>query len=266
MATTPNFESSTLRGFGGLGQPKPEKKDEPSKPHEGGKQQPPQSRAAQPRQATDPLVALSTNYSVAPGPAWLLLTNPADITAAGALAADIPIHGAGDLFAKLQLPIAVAVIPPKVAPPGAAPGPFASSAQKKNGEKPEAKAGITPAAITITELQPQFAGMPVENQSRQQVDQQALEAYNADIASGIPQILALQPLTPEQQALTGMSPSGFPGIVPGLGTSNALPTTLGIQGATIDVTTSPPTLTITTVGTGTIPANSRWLVFTIIGV
>lgn len=258
MASTPNFESSTItKSFPGF--PKSEKeKGDPPKPHEKQAAQ----RAVQPRQA-GPLVALSTNYSVAPGPAWLLLTNPAPITAAGALTAEIPIHGAGDLFAKLLLPIAVAVIPPKVAPPGAAPGPFV---ERANGEGKEPKAGIEPAAITITALDPQFTAMPVENQSRQQVDRQALAAYNADIASGIPQILALQPLTPAQQALTGMSPQGFPGIVPGLGTANALPATLGIRGATVNVTTSPPTLTITTVGTGTIPAFSRWLVFTIIGV
>lgn len=65
---------------------------------------------------------------------------------------------------------------------------------------------------------------------------------------------------------TGMSAQGFPGFPRSLPVTSALPATAGIRSAMVDDTADPPELTVTMVGSGNIPAGSRWLFMTLTGV
>jgi hypothetical protein len=70
------------------------------------------------------------------------------------------------------------------------------------------------------------------------------------------------------QAATGMSPQGFPGIPTPISNANLLGTTAGVGSVTVNAAATPPTVTVN-VSAGsalTIPANSRWLIFSLTGV
>lgn len=139
-----------------------------------------------PRAGTQ-VVYVTNNYSIAPGPAWLELVNKAAFSPTGTVTIAIPVRGAGDLLANLNMPLGVAVVGPTV-----------------------------------------MTGL------------------------GVPD--------------SGMSPQGFPSLPRAISAPSVLPATLGINGATINTAVSPHELNITFVGSGSVPANSRWLVFTITGV
>ena len=68
------------------------------------------------------------------------------------------------------------------------------------------------------------------------------------------------------QAQTGMSPQGFPGLPTPIPNTSVLPATAGIGAVALNTSATPPQVTISVVGTGSIPANSRWLIFSLTGV
>jgi hypothetical protein len=263
--------------FGEQKEPKEREKEKesqkfPTPKHEDAKQQ----QASQaghgvtPFQATDQIFAVATNYSVTVGPAWLEMTNPAAVPA-GTITADIPIWGSGDLLSKLKLPVMCVILKPTITPAMlAAQAPVEAKAKAKakpkSGDQPVEPAELeTPEGADL--LTAQLAGMGVETQGRHIVDDDLRAQYQAAIGDEVDTIIAAQPqfLTPAQQALTGMSPQGFPGLLPGLRAS-ALPATMGIGAVTIDVSEFPAEISVHLVGTGSVPANSRWLFFTVQGV
>lgn len=278
MSTVPNLDNSTFRSF-----QIPAKKEEKDKEKEPVRE-PHKSQVAPsglaprffPGQTidNDKIGALTTNYSVAPGPAWIEFTNPAALSA-GVITGDVPIWGSGDLLAKLKLPLACVIIKPTVTPALLA----AQTAEAQRRIEAKAKAqpvGAEGAQARATngddecELlrNAQLAGMGVETQARHVVDDGLREQYQAEISTEVDGIEAEQPrlLTPEEQRLTGMSPQGFPGLLPGLRRASALPNTLGVQGVIIDTSVCPAEIQVRLVGTGQVPANSRWLIFTVTGV
>lgn len=274
---TPNldtFGGSTVRGF-----PLQQHQQQQDKPAAHPGQQPASKAGAQQQQTPrsgptgpiDPtkINALSTNYSVAPGPAWIEFQNVQPLggpTVTGVL----PIWGAGDMLGKLRLPLACVIIAPSV-PLSEMEGAAAASSQTKTPKTPSQQttpqAGVTPTA-SQTQLAAELAGMGVEVQARAIVDDGLRTQYFDAISNEVTTLQANQPapLTFDEQRLTGMSPSGFPGFLAGLPQASALPSTLGVQGVTIDTTQSPPVITVNLVGTGQVPAFSRWLVFTVTGV
>lgn len=69
------------------------------------------------------------------------------------------------------------------------------------------------------------------------------------------------------QAQTGMSPQGFPGLPKPISNANLLGTTAGVGSVT--VAAGPPATITVNISAGsalTIPANSRWLIFSLTGV
>jgi hypothetical protein len=231
--------------------------------------------------------ALSTNYSVAPGMAWIELMNVQPLSA-GVIHGEIPIWGSGQLLGALNLPLACVIIRPTV--------PIEEleeieeiaglktrqqiekerSERKQQQSKADGQAkaipqsGIQPASgILQSDLQlAQLAGMAVETQATHIVNDDLNAQNQALIDIEIQQLEANQPafLTPEQQSLTGMSPQGFPGLLPGLRSASALPVTLGVQGVQINTAQFPAEVYVRLVGSGQVPAFSRWLIFTVTGV
>lgn len=306
MTTLPNFSDSTLRAFHIPGSKEKEKEsqhqgaDKPAQEGGGGGQKQPgdkekgndkdkQQQAGGRAIDPDKIASLTTNYSVAPGMAWIEFTNIAPVSA-GDIKGDVPLWGSGQLLAQLKLPIACVVIKPTITP--ALLAAQQSEAQKKQQQKQqqqqqkdkdkekekeqkdkeqksggEARVGAeVPEAEVLRNAQ--MAGMGVETQARHAVDDELRDEYRGAIFDEIDSINQDQPrlLTPEEQALTGMSPQGFPGLLPGLRSASALPSGMGVQGATIDNSAVPAEITIKLVGSGQVPANSRWLVFTVTGV
>jgi hypothetical protein len=217
-----------------------EKEKEEPKQHSANKVQPLSGDGPAPRLPFPPIPAgnigpLSTNYSVAPGYAWVELTNPAAITVAsnGTVSGNLPIWGAGDLLAKLSLPIGVVVVAPTTIP-----GTF--NRNRVNQTLPPIPA--TPPITTTAQAQ------LVSN----------LWLPAPLVTSDTP--VAVGPAT------TGMSVQGFPSLPQPISQASVLPSGLGVQSASINNTTIPPTITVQFAGAGTVPANSRWLIFTIVGV
>ncbi|PWT73642.1 MAG: hypothetical protein C5B60_07925 [Chloroflexi bacterium] len=70
------------------------------------------------------------------------------------------------------------------------------------------------------------------------------------------------------QAQTGMSAQGFPGLPTPISNVSLLPATAGVGSVTIQPTATPPTLTVNVAASAgfTIPAGSRWLIFSLTGV
>ena len=70
------------------------------------------------------------------------------------------------------------------------------------------------------------------------------------------------------QAQTGMSPQGFPGLPHAISNVNLLGTSAGVGSVTVNAAATPPTITINiSAGSAlTIPANSRYLIFSLTGV
>lgn len=212
-----------------------DQKSEQQKPgqqsqHQSGQQQ---GRAGQPRAGTE-LKVVTTNYSIAPGMVWMELTAPAAFTATGTIKVGINPRGSGQLLAQgLSIPVAVAVI---------APTPLPGSVFKQVNQV------MPPASCTAL--------------------------TGTDLADVMARLWAPGPLisgceTQIGPAVTGMSPQGFPGyprqLMPS-GPTAVLPAAVGVNRAYVDTTTSPFELAIVFVGSGSVPAGTRFLVITITGV
>lgn len=262
----------------------------PQSPQQQAKDDKPQQPQQAPggRAAGDRIAAVATNYSITPGPVWLEFVNQAAVSA-GPVQGDVPLWGSGDMLSKLKLPLGCVIVNPTVTPAMQ----IAAQKQKQQkeqqqkqqkekeqqqkqqkekeqqqksqgGQQPETHAlpAVSGADLTAAQL----AGMGAETQARHIVDDGLRAQYQEQISDEAQTLWGTAgPLTPEEQALTGMSPQGFPGLMPGL-RSSALPTGMGVNGVTIDNTVVPAEVTVTLVGSGQVPANSRWLIFTIQGV
>lgn len=235
------------------------------------------------------VVYVTSNYSVAPGPAWIELTNPVAYSPTGVVTIALPVRGAGEYMSHLSLPIGCVIV-----------GPGALAAMAQLQQPLAAKPGSDPKQAEQQKQQEQkeleqkveAAQKEQEQHKKKQQEEQKQDAekqkkdYEAELAA---KSMLVAPLSANQQqadlarlwlpnyevtgranqvgpAESGMSAQGFPGIPQPLGILSVLPPTLGVNGATINTFVSPPELNITFVGSGAVPAGSRWLVFTITGV
>lgn len=220
------------------GQDKPQQNDKPQ-PQKPPEMKPEEVQAAMKRQGIMPLsdthlVVMTTNYSIAPGMVWMELTTPATFTASGTVKVALNPRGSGQLLGQgLQIPVAIAVIAPTPLP----------------GTTPKHVNQVVPPA-TCTPL----TGTPLENVlARLWVPGPLISGCEDEIGP----------------AVTGMSVQGFPGFPRQLmpsGPTAVLPAAVGINRAYVDTTTSPFELAIVFVGSGSVPAGTRFLVMTITGV
>lgn len=303
MDWTSTSEVFQARGFSPGGDPASSKSSS-------GTQQKPSSESSQPsgksqaqgpggRAAGDKILALTTNYSVAPGPVWIEFTNKAAISGAGDIQGDVPLRGSGQLMAAGTWPLAVVVLPPNAPPdrrprwgdeahpphppnwqwwPKDARQPMAGTYQAMEKETEEEKQRIEKADQDATQKeekqkQEYEEQQKEEEQKKQQGGQQQPSQQQPSQQQSSQQKQSKQQATPfagdepdEWMSITGMSPEGFPGFPQAIMNQTALPATMGVHSATIDATSSPAEIKIKLIGTGTIPAKSRFLVFSLVGV
>lgn len=272
-------------------------KDKGAQPGGGGGTQ---EKAAGTR-AVAQLVANAQHSSITPGPYWMEATNPAAVTVStAAVPLDLPLYGAAFFLREFDYPIMVRILPPS--PPHDQNARFGDEAHEV--KPPDyhwwPKFPWKPIAMAPTsELDPQQPEQQLEKiqaeekqkaeqkqkQQEKQAKQTPEQAQQEQQKEQEAQQKAAQEAKAEGRAVpvpgtpdpwlktSGMSPKGFPGYPRSianktLGATNpfGLPATAGFNRAEVDMTVSPPQLNVYLVGSGSIPANSRWIIYTLKGV